>query len=159
MTPRSLDWWGLCCWSRTRTGSWKAVACSQPTAWPPFQPWRHCQLCRTPGIRAHTQAPGDRGSGARQRAQRPRPGGRYGHNSAMQSGELQKQSHAPRERLDRSISWIHGGDAKRNCTSGMTIRHPPSSHSDRVSRASAFTPRKGAPPQQLRNEKKHISEI
>ena len=27
--------WGRCCWSSTSTGSWRAAACSPPTAWPP----------------------------------------------------------------------------------------------------------------------------
>jgi len=26
---------GRCCWSSTSTGSWRAAACSPPTAWPP----------------------------------------------------------------------------------------------------------------------------
>jgi hypothetical protein len=27
--------WGRCCWSSTSIGSWRAAACSPPTAWPP----------------------------------------------------------------------------------------------------------------------------
>jgi transposase-like protein len=46
-TPRSLAWWGRCCWSSTSTGSWRADACSPPRAWRPSP-----ELGDTPALQA-----------------------------------------------------------------------------------------------------------
>ncbi|WP_233130219.1 transposase [Synechococcus sp. 1G10] len=54
--------WGLCCWSRTSTGSSRASACSPQTAWPPSPRWRSCLRsppCRQqrPELRPQVTAP------------------------------------------------------------------------------------------------------
>ena len=38
-TSSTPAWWGRCCWSSTSTGSWRAAACSPPTAWPSSRSW------------------------------------------------------------------------------------------------------------------------
>ncbi len=64
-TPRSLAWWGRCCWSSTRTGSWRAAACSPPKAWRPSRNWATPLPCKPSAPeRGRTQAPGDQGCSA-----------------------------------------------------------------------------------------------
>jgi len=94
-----------CFWSRTSTGSWRAGACSRPSTWPPTQPLMHCRRrlrCRRqPLIPRARETPTEL--------------------SRLQA--WRKQPVSPCERLDKSSAWIHCGERRCICASGITRCH------------------------------------
>ena len=126
MMPPSPGWWARCCWSSTSTGSWRAVACSPPRAWPPSRIWRHSPPCKYPSPEKGTRRPQvveaaapPQGAAASIAAWGPvlEPPGLH--------RRLLPLSTHPRfdERLDKSIVPIHRGSTRRTCASGMTASH------------------------------------